>query len=535
MTPFTKSGFLIIQILFIGLFISASICVDLIHNPERLQDALDHVITASVLEDLDTYVHEQERWLAVAGAIVRTTNETMTYTDVVRVNYPEVALRYLSTLADTIPSLVSKMTSLSKNEFKEDAFYKFTNYLPGQSDLSDSIKGIIRLADVYHLSEVDIAAGSIYGRKSCPLTPEECLDIAYTFADFVTENKDVGDWIDIATNWLNFVAKMYDGKGQANEANSLRTRLIRMIRHIYKRSNCECSKQDLRADRMWQNDFPNIPLPPREKDCSLVVPYSCKSQLGSMTLYRKAYNQFCRGEDITKLDPTEFVDPPTKGRYCRLFHNNDPRLILMPAKLEELNTDDPYVALFHDILSDSEMELLKDLGRPRLERAHIAEGNQRQSSDKRIGETGYLKDDEHSIPEVAKIRQRFEAITGLNVNLRAAENFRLTNYAASGYFYLHMDFRENNTLTQNNRLATLLLYFNDVDGGETVFPFINLKVQARRGTGVLFYNLYRSGKANMKSVHGSCPIITGYKWLLTQWISRYHQEFKYPCSTLPNE
>ncbi|WCJ17905.1 2-oxoglutarate (2OG) and Fe(II)-dependent oxygenase superfamily protein [Euphorbia peplus] len=86
----------------------------------------------------------------------------------------------------------------------------------------------------------------------------------------------------------------------------------------------------------------------------------------------------------------------------------------------------------------------------------------------------------------------------------------------------------------SQRVASFLLYLSDVEeGGETMFPFengadissgydykkcIGLKVKPRQGDGILFYSLFLNGTIDPTSLHGSCPVAVGQKWVATKWI-----------------
>ncbi|KAA3468049.1 putative prolyl 4-hydroxylase 9 [Gossypium australe] len=121
------------------------------------------------------------------------------------------------------------------------------------------------------------------------------------------------------------------------------------------------------------------------------------------------------------------------------------------------------------------------------------------------------------------------------------EAFNVLRYEIGQKYDSHYDaFNPSEYGPQSSqRVASFLLYLSDVEeGGETMFPFENgmsvegydyrqcvgLKVKPRRGDGLLFYSLFLNGTIDLTSLHGSCPVIKGEKWVATKWI-RDQQQF----------
>ena len=132
------------------------------------------------------------------------------------------------------------------------------------------------------------------------------------------------------------------------------------------------------------------------------------------------------------------------------------------------------------------------------------------------------------------------------------EKLQIQRYKIGEHYKAHFDSEEG---VENKRVATMLIYLSDVEeGGETVFPLVPadssgrwadfkdskvsltfgqdnwaalcksasmLRVKPVKGTAVLFFTLRPNGEVDPLSLHGSCAVNKGQKWIAQQWI---HEE-----------
>ena len=392
------------------------------------------------------------------------------------------------------------------------------------------LAGLLRLQDIYRINTSDMGNGDIAGFRTEPLTVVECLDIArnakHMYINLVARNNKAFsagkavEWLDVAERKVS----------NAKEAEYL----IIASDAIYSSFECRCTANNMDRRVYFERKYPSVnvsylPI------CTSYSKYRCQTLPGT-TEKEQLYGNFdalCRGETVPPIDNIENQPTPKDKLHCKYAHNSNPILLLKPVKYEELNNVHPYIAILHDVIDTEEINKLKDVARPYLTRGTVRKIQGQVVSETKVSKQFYISLNICEII-VPKLRQRLAAVTGMH--LRSFENIQVVNYGTSGFYNIHVDLYTANVLdtyteTTNNRLVTMVVYLDDViAGGETAFPALGIAVKPKKGNALLFYNIKRNGDLINESVHSSCPVLYGEKWIANQWVRRNGQEFNYPCA-----
>lgn len=181
------------------------------------------------------------------------------------------------------------------------------------------------------------------------------------------------------------------------------------------------------------------------------------------------------------------------------------------AKLEE-----PLVVVLGSVLDDEECDVLIQLAKERLQRSKI--GGTREVSDIRTSSGAFLTDPSNEI--LARVEKRVSDIMG--IPLEHGEGLHILNYQLGQEYKEHFDyFASTSKSASNNRIATLVIYLNDVEeGGSTYFPKLNFSANPQKGMAVYFEYFYNDPMLNELTLHGGAPVVKGEKWIATQWMRR---------------
>ncbi|XP_051969033.1 prolyl 4-hydroxylase subunit alpha-1a isoform X2 [Xyrauchen texanus] len=412
-------------------------------------------------------------------------------------------------------------------------------YFPNDEDQTGAAKALLRLQDTYKLDTQTISSGDLPGLTTglpfkSTLTVEDCYElgkIAYSEADYYhTElwmeqalkqlNEEEESSIKIVTV-LDYLSYSVYQQGELERALDYTMRLLTM---------------DPEHQRALGNlkyfDYQLAKQKKAEREQSAKEESKNKQQKDSERKEylpeKRKYEQLCRGEGL-RMSPRR-----QRRLFCRYYNNNrHPFYMLGPVKQED-EWDRPRIVRYYNVITEKEMEKIKELAKPRLRRAtvHDPQTGKLTTAQYRVSKSAWLAAYEH--PVVDRINQRIEDITGLDV--KTAEELQVANYGVGGQYEPHFDFGRKDEpdafkeLGTGNRIATWLFYMSDVPaGGATVFPEVGAAIKPMKGTAVFWYNLFPSGEGDYSTRHAACPVLVGNKWVSNKWIHERGQEFRRPC------
>ncbi|XP_066942422.1 prolyl 4-hydroxylase subunit alpha-1 isoform X1 [Macrobrachium rosenbergii] len=412
---------------------------------------------------------------------------------------------------------------------------------PDEEDLNGAATALMRLQDTYNLDTAQLARGYINGKKQAyrELTAGDCFELgrqSYNSGDhyhttlwmnealnrFETEGNKTVDRADI----LEYLAFSTYMQGNVRQALKLTNELLvdkpNHQRAYGNKIYYEEALQKQQAGRV--RDGESMDVEAVEKGYTVAEDSEVAD---SWQKERRAYEKLCRGEGKVPKNIASKV-------VCYYQHGPGKSLQIAPVKAEVMYIH-PTIIIYHDVISEKEMSVVKEMATPRFKRATVQnyKTGELETASYRISKSAWLKHDESE--DVARINTRIEDITGLNVD--TAEELQVANYGLGGHYEPHFDFarREEKdafkSLGTGNRIATFLFYMSDVEaGGATVFPHLGLSLWPEKGAAAFWHNLYPNGEGDLLTRHAACPVLVGTKWVSNKWIHERGQEFRRPCS-----
>lgn len=426
--------------------------------------------------------------------------------------------------------------------------------LPNKEDLNGASLALARLQDVYDLKTSDLARGELNGvKEAAEFTASDCFELGKELFE-IQDSYHSFLWMREALYRIND-AYEYDHLASTPVQNEYDENSNEELNHIHGYEPEYVHDYEPDIDEEPEYDFTQVSL-------MSILEYMayCSYNLGNYALastlyknltsllpsyqsalegllddvrYKYSSNSLNGQNNLAFIDGLKFkgtashfnklcqekIKPPeevTRTLRCYYSDNNVPFLKISPFKVEELFRDPVNLVMFHGVLSENEVTDLIELALPKLTKNNEISSKVQY----RISKSAYFHLSD-------SIEQRIMDMTSLNS--AGFELLHIANYGLGGQYQSHYDFGSQR-FGLGNRIATVLFYLSDVpQGGATIFNYIEVAVRPEKGAAIFWYNLLDSGEGNKLSVHAGCPVLQGSKWIATEWVHEYHQEFVRPC------
>ncbi|XP_055907288.1 prolyl 4-hydroxylase subunit alpha-1-like [Eupeodes corollae] len=395
-------------------------------------------------------------------------------------------------------------------------------HLPSEEEFNEAADAMFRLQDTYELDPTEMSIGILNGvQYDVSLSAIDCFSIGYRLL-----HDGRGRYVE-ASMWFQSALNLF------NEGNSMNEVLdFKLAKILYSYSQ-SLAKQDKLSEAMPFIDY----VVQVEPGNAIAL-----QQREIWKMEMKAKENF-----PPTLPKEKYVDPARQryrlgcqGKYrervanlhCVYNTTTDPFLKLAPLKMEQISLD-PYVVLYHDVLSDLEIEVLQTMATPNLQRATVYSETEMRSVSvpTRTSKFAWFPDNTNYI--TSRISRRLEDMTGFG--METSEHLQAMNYGIGGHYDTHHDFfnvSRTSSVVQyaGDRIATAMFYLSDVkQGGATVFPNVQLGVFPKKGACIFWHNLNTRGEGDPNTLHAACPVIVGSKWVCNKWIREKEQMFRRPC------
>ncbi|NWV06141.1 P4HA3 hydroxylase, partial [Ptilonorhynchus violaceus] len=455
------------------------------------------------------------------------------------VDNPLLAFSLIKRLHSDWPNVIYSNEAAGNTQALHAGLREVEQELPGAEDLDGAARALMRLQDVYALSVKGLASG-VFQRAGHPPLYSPGRRVSLSADDCFHVGKvayDTGDYYHSIT-WLEEAVSLFRlsyGSWNPEDRSSLEDALDHLAFSYFMAGNIShalsLSREFLHYDPSNQRVSRNVAK--YKKLLEMGTGASGAGRGAMVSLHHCAPFHALLGP----LSPQPALERLLR-LSCSYETNSSPYLLLQPAK-KEMVWIRPYVALYHDFISDAEAETIKELAGPWLQRSVVASGEKQQKAEYRISKSAWLKDTAH--PVVRALDQRIAAVTGLDLRPPYAEYLQVVNYGLGGHYEPHFDHATSRRsplyrMKSGNRIATVMIYLSAVEaGGSTAFIYANFSVPVVKNAALFWWNLRRNGNGDGDTLHAGCPVLAGDKWVANKWIHEHGQEFRRPCSADPQD
>ncbi|GAB6023810.1 hypothetical protein CHUAL_008556 [Chamberlinius hualienensis] len=489
---------------------------------------LEHVfqVEKEVVSILDDYIRVTQLKLIQMQSYVDDYHRMANEDDVDTANNPLKAFQLVKRLAVDWQYLESEMRNYDWNTvlsvIKEK---RSVAVMPQEADLQGAAFALIRLKNTYNLNVSELTRGIIQGLPTkSHLNARDCLYLGRNTMHLSLGTQSAS--LTQAIEWFE-EAMMIANQEKNSTAGQQEIR-------PFLQEALQMHDQSYQSKQQDSTGLEDINLASNKKSSSVDQDRS-RTPLSDVD----KFDALCRGEKLRSAA----YEAQLKCYYKTGPH---PYLLLNKLKVEENHLHPPLLTL-HDVIYDKEIELIKSIATPNLQRSTVVgtQGNWRVVSDTRTSQNTWLymqTVQQHEM--LMKLYKRLNIITGLKADdEQSAEALQVANYGVGGHYVPHYDYlfqltpldelvgADPNDLIMGDRMATLMFYLSDVSrGGATAFPKMGAAVWPKKGSAAFWFNLKQNGHGDSMTLHGACPVLHGSKWVANKWIRERSQILTRPCS-----
>lgn len=193
--------------------------------------------------------------------------------------------------------------------------------------------------------------------------------------------------------------------------------------------------------------------------------------------------------------------------------------------IDKVSVPDYNIQEIENFITPEQCDHIIELSRPTLVPSLVySDKSDVYNTNSRLSEQTWLKNNVDPIVEY--ISRKVADISGLPIENQ--EDLQVVSYKPGGFFTPHYDSCEGNSDYCNRmdgdsgpRYFTYIIYLNDdLEGGETAFPKLNIQVKPKKGKCVIFQSTLPppDGRTILEALHGGNPVTAGNKWICNKWI-----------------
>ena len=163
-----------------------------------------------------------------------------------------------------------------------------------------------------------------------------------------------------------------------------------------------------------------------------------------------------------------------------------------------------------NLITDEENAHLRTAAQDKLKRSCV-QGD--RIVPERTSSSAILTDDDVTL----RIKQRLAELC--NYPVHKFEPLQVVHYKPGQEYKPHHDYLGG--WQHGKRHVTFFVYLNgepELEGGETHFPELHLRVKPKRNCALLWYNVHEDGTEDPRTLHAGLPPTKGEKWGLNVWV-----------------